>query len=112
MSTCERRLRRAARSPGLEPSLELRDDPVHGGEVLERPRGQRAIDLVQRPLRRQLLGPLDLHALELAAQHRLEAAQDVARNALIGRLGRGLGARVGAQPERAADPLDVDADHA
>ena len=34
-----------------EAALELGDHPVHGGEVLQRPRGQRAVELVQRPRR-------------------------------------------------------------
>ena len=43
------------------------------------PRGQRAVEVGQRPLGRQRCGALDLRALELAPQQRLEAAQRVAR---------------------------------
>src|SRR5207248_8807585 len=96
-----------------QPPSQLRDHAVHRGEILERPAGQRAVELVQGPRGRQLLGPLDLRALELAAQERLEAPQLVARQALTARVGLGqVGLRLGAQPERAADALDVDADDA
>ena len=98
---------------GGEPALELGDDAVHGGQVLDRAGGKRAVELGQRPLRRQRGGPLDQPALELAAQVLLEAPQLLARDALaagivVGEVGLGLGA----QAERAADPLDVDAEHA
>ncbi len=96
----------------LEPPLELRDDEVHRGEVLERAARQRAVELVQRPGGRQLLRALDLVALELAAEHRLEAPQLLARDAVAARVVLGqVGLRVGAQAERAADALHVDADH-
>ena len=97
----------------LEPALELRDHAMHGREVLQRAGRQRAVELVQRPRRRQLLGALDLRALELAAQDLLEAADLVARQPLVARVLRRqvrLGLRP--QPELAADPLDVDADDA
>ena len=52
-------------------------------------------------------------ALELAPQQRLEAAQRLARQALAPGVVRGqVGLGLGAQAERAADALDVDADHA
>ena len=97
----------------LQPALELRDDAVHRREVLQRPRRQGAVELVQRPRRRQLLGALDLAALELAPQQRLEAPQRLARDAVAARVvARQLGLGLGAQAERAADALDVDADDA
>ena len=40
---------------GRQPALELGDDAVHGGEVLQRPARQRAVELVQRPRGRQRL---------------------------------------------------------
>ena len=92
---------------------QLGDDPVDGGEVGERARRQRAVELAERSRGRQVAGALDLRALQLAAQQRLEAAQRLARQALAARVALGqvrLG--LGAQPERPADPLDVDADHA
>ena len=92
---------------------QLRDDAVHGGEVGQRARRQRAVELAERPRRRQVARALDLRALELAAQQRLEAPQRVARQAVVARVVLGqLGLRLGAQAERAADPLHVDADHA
>ena len=65
----------AARAVALggEPALELHDDAVDGGEVLRGAGRQRAVELVQRPRRRQRLRALDLRALELAPQVRLEA---------------------------------------
>jgi hypothetical protein len=96
---------------GLQPALELGDDAVHGSEVLQRSRRQRAVELVERALGRQGLRALDLPALELAAQHRLEAAQLVARQPVAARVvGRQVGLRLGAQAHRTADALHVDAD--
>src|SRR3712207_8158692 len=40
-----------------EPALQLRDHAVHGGEVLERTRGKRPIELAQRLRRRKRLCP-------------------------------------------------------
>ena len=98
---------------GLQAALELGDDAVHRGEVLQRPAGQRAVELVERAGGRQGLGALDLAALELLAQERLEAADGVARQALGARVvGRQVRLGLGAQPQRAADALDVDADDA
>jgi hypothetical protein len=97
----------------LQPPLELGDDAVHGREVLQRPGRQRAVELVERARRRQRLGALDLRALELLAQQRLEAADRVAGEALGPRVvGRQVGLRLGAQAERAPDALHVDADDA
>ena len=79
------------------------------------PRRQRAVELVQRPRRRQRLRALDLRALELAPQQLLEAPDLVARQRRRRRLAVDLAHRpagLGAQPERAADALDVDAEHA
>jgi hypothetical protein len=100
---------------GGEPALELHHHAVHGGEVLQRARRQGAVELVQRPRRRQCLRALDLRALELAAQVLLEAPDLLARERLARRLGlvllhRAAGLR--AQTERAADALHVDAEHA
>ena len=98
-----------------EPALELHHDPVHGGEVLQRPGRQRAVELVQRPRGRQRLRALDLHPLELAPQVLLEAADLVARERLrplLGLILADLAGRLRAQPERAPDPLHVDAEHA
>ena len=98
---------------GGQPALELGDDPVHGGEVLDRAARQRPVELVQRALGRQLGRALDQRALELAAQLLLEAAQLLARQALAARVVLGqVGLGLGAQPERAADALHVDAEHA
>ena len=68
-----------------EPALELRDDAVHGGEVLQRPGRQRAVELVERPRGRKRLVALDLGALELAPQLLLEAPDLVARERLARR---------------------------
>ena len=92
-----------------EAALELHDHPVDRGEVLQRAGRQRAVELVQRPRRRELAGALDLRALELAPQLLLEAADLVAGQRLA-RLVL-LRAAVRPQVERAADPLDVDAEH-
>ena len=56
----------------------------------ERARRQRAVELAQRARRGQVAGALDLRALELAPQQRLEAAQRVARQARRG-AGRSAG---------------------
>jgi hypothetical protein len=86
---------------------------VHRREVLQRPGRQGAVELVQRPRRGQLLVALDLRALELAAQQRLEAPQRVARDAVAARVVLGqLALGLDAQSERAADALDVDPDDA
>src|SRR5262249_885705 len=66
-----------------------------------------------RPRRRQRLRALDLRALELAPQVRLERADLVAREIHAkSALALHQPARLAAQAERAADPLDVDAEHA
>ena len=95
-----------------QPALHLGDGAVDGGEVLGRAGRQGAVELGQRARGRQRLGPLDQVAFEFAAQVALEAGQLVAveRRPLLAALGRRLGA--GAEPEAAADPLHVDADHA
>ena len=96
-----------------QPPLELGHHAVDGGEVLQRARRQGAVDLVERAGGGQALGALDLGALELAAQQLLKAPQRVARQALAPRVvRRQLGLGVGAQAERAADALHVDADDA
>ena len=68
-----------------QPALELHHDAVDGGEVLGRAARQRAVELVQRPRRRQRLRALDLRALELAAQEGLELADLVAGERHLGR---------------------------
>ncbi len=96
-----------------QPPLHLRDGAVDGGEVLGRAGGEGAVELGQRARGGQRLGPLDQVAFEFAPQVALEAGQLVAveRRPLLAGVGpRRLGA--GAEPEAAADPLDVDADHA
>src|SRR5215218_4400546 len=96
-----------------QPALELRHDPMHGGQVLDRPTRQRAVELAQRPRGRQLPRTLDLAALQLAPQLLLESAQLLTRDARAPRVALGeVRLRLGAQPERAADPLHVHADHA
>ena len=85
---------------------------MDGGEVLGRAGRQGAVELGQRARGGQRLGALDQVAFELAPQVALEAGQLVAvdRRPLLAVLARRLGA--GGEPERAADPLHVDADHA
>ena len=84
---------------------------MHGGEVLKRSGGERAVELAQGLRRRERLCALDHPALELAAQVALELAQAVERHAVrIGQLGVRRGLPL--QPERAADALHVDSDHA
>ena len=98
---------------GRETALELGDHAVHRREVLDRAGRERAVELGQRPLRRQARRALDQVALELAPQVLLEAPQLLAREPFAARVVVGqVGLRLGAQPERAADPLDVDAEHA
>ncbi len=96
-----------------QPALQLGDRAVHRGEVLGRAGRQRAVELGQRARGRQLAGPLDQPALELAAQVGLEAANAVAieLDLLAGPVAA-LGLRARGQAERPADPLDVDADDA
>ena len=65
---------------GGEPALELRDDPVDLGEVLDRAARQRAVELAERALGRKALGALDQVALELSSQVLLEAPELVSRD--------------------------------
>ena len=58
-----------------QPPAQLRHDSVHRGEVGERTRGQRPIELTQRPCWGQASGALDLGTLKLASQQRLESPQ-------------------------------------
>ena len=71
---------------GGEPALELRHHPVDRRQVLDRAARERAVELVQRPLRRQRRGPLDHRPLELAAQLLLEATQLLARDPVAARV--------------------------
>src|ERR1700727_495676 len=97
---------------GREAALELRDDAVHGSEVLDRPGGERAVELGQRALGRQARGPLDQVALELAAQLLLEPAQLVTADTVTPRVALGqVGLWLGSEPECATDALHVDAEH-
>ncbi len=98
---------------GLQPPLELHDDLVDRREVLQWPAGKRPVELVQRSGGGQRARALDLCPLELAAEHRLELADLLARQALRAWvLRRQLGLRLRLQAQRPADPLDVHADHA
>ena len=96
-----------------EPPPQLRHDAVDRRQVGGRSARKRTIEVTERARWRQGLSPLDLGALELPPQDRLEAAQGVARDAIAARIvGRQVGLGLGAQAERATDALDVDADHA
>ena len=64
---------------GGEASLQLRDHSVDGGEVLDRARGERAIELVERALGREARGALDQVSLELTPQVLLEFSQLISR---------------------------------
>src|SRR5439155_10201363 len=98
---------------GGEPPPQLRDDAVDRREIGQRPRRQRPIELAERPCGGQAARPLDLRALELATQQRLEAAQRLARHSVASRVARRqLRLGLGTQTERAADALHVHADHA
>src|SRR5262249_8281700 len=90
------------------------DHAVDGGEVLGGAAGQGAIELVQRARRRQRLRAFDLCALELTSEEGLEAADLLAGQRQLGGGALALDevAGLGAQAERAADALDVDAEHA
>ena len=85
---------------------------MDGGQVLGRAGRQGAVELGQRPRGGQRFGPLDQVAFELAPQVALEAGQlrAVDRRPLLAVLAGRLVA--GGEPERAPDPLHVDADHA
>ena len=97
---------------GRQAPAQLGDNAMDRRQVGQRAGGQSPIELAQWTRRRQAARALDLRALELAAQQRLEAAQRVARQAVMARvLRRQLGLWLGAQAERAADALDVHADH-
>ena len=91
---------RALVALGGQAALELRHHAVHGGQVLDRPAGKRAVELVQRPRRRQPLGPLDGVALELAAQVGLEAAQGSRGSSSASPRATACGSRVRASPLR------------
>ena len=99
---------------GGQPPAQLRDDAVHGGEVRERAGGQRAVEVAQRPRGRQGAGALRSGARSssrrssASKRRSARAGQAVAARVLLGELRLGLGA----QAERAADALHVDADHA
>ena len=61
-----------------QPPAQLRHHAVHGRQVCQRPRGQRPVQLAQWPRGGQAAGALDLGALELASEQRLEAPQRLA----------------------------------
>jgi hypothetical protein len=56
---------------------------VDGGEVRERAGWQRAVELSKRAGWREAARALDLRALELASQQRLEAAQRITWQAIV-----------------------------
>ena len=96
-----------------KPTTQLRDHAVHCGEIGQRPRRQCPVQLAERSRRGQAPRALDLRALQLPAQQGLEAAQALARQAIVAGVVSGeLGLRLGAQPQRAADALHIHADHA
>ena len=109
-STTERAAATAVLAPlGGQPAAQLGHHPVHGGQVLGRPGGQRAIQLAQRLGRRQRLRALDQRPLQFAPHVPLELAQPLARHRVRIRL---LGAlALALQAQRAADALHVHADH-
>ncbi len=96
---------------GRDPLLELGDGAVDRGEVLGGAGRQRAVELGERASRGELARALDHPALELAPQVALELldALAVEGHRLVVALGA---APLGLEAERAADPLDVDADDA
>ncbi len=94
---------------GGQALAQLRHHAVHGGQVLGGAGGQGAVELAQRLGRRQRLGALDQGPLQLTPDVTLELAQPLARHAVgVGQLGGGA---LALQAERAADPLNVHADH-
>ena len=93
-----------------ETALELRHRPVHGRQVLGGAGRKRAVELGERAGRRELLGALDQRPLELASQMALETVDSLAVDRRA--VGVLLAGRLRLEPERAADALDVDADHA
>ncbi|CAB4345985.1 unannotated protein [freshwater metagenome] len=96
----------------LQPSLELRHNAVDAGKILQRATRQGAVELVQRSRGRKRCGAFDLLALELLAQQLLKTADPVPRQSFSARVVlRHVALRVGPQPERAANPLDVDAQY-
>jgi len=86
---------------------------VYGCKVLGRAARQGAVQLGERARGGQGGGALDQVAFKLATQMALKAAELVAIDwhELGGAVGEG-GLRPGGEPERAADPLHVDADYA
>jgi hypothetical protein len=90
-----------------EAALQLRHRTVNRGEVLCRAGRQGAIQLGERPGRRQLLGALDQRPLELATQVLLEAVDLIAiESGLLG------AAPLSLEAQRSANALHVNADHA
>src|SRR3984957_2528835 len=96
-----------------QPPAQLRDDSVHRSEIREWAGGQGAVELPQRSRRREAARALDLRALELAPERRLEAPQRLGwKPAAAGVPRRQLQLGLRAQAERPADALYVHADHA
>src|SRR6185503_12697740 len=91
-----------------QPPLQLRDDTVHLRQILKRGIGEGAVQLHERPRRREALGPLDQSPLELAAERALEPPDVLAVEAWRGLRRGGLLPKL----ESAADSLYIDADHA
>src|SRR6202034_519169 len=102
---------RLAAATGKAPA-QLRDDAMHRRKVCGRTARQGPVELAERSRRRQRLGALDLRALELAAQHRLDPRQRLALEAPFARVGLAALLSLAAQPEGSADPLDIDAEDA
>jgi hypothetical protein len=85
---------------------------MYRGQVLQRARRQRPVQLAQRAGGGEAAGALDLGAFELTSEERLEPAQRLARQPVAARIARGqLGLGLGAQSQRAPDALHVHADH-
>ena len=98
---------------GGEAALELGDDPVDGGEVLQRAGGQCAVELGERAAGRERLRALDTGGVEFLAQVGLETADLLAGELwLLSALVLHRAPRLASQAQSAADALDVDAEHA
>ena len=91
-------------------TLELGDDLVYGGQILDGAGPERPVELAQRALGRETRRALNQIAFELAAQVLLELSElGVWQTVVSGVLLWEIGLRLGAETERAPDPLHVDA---
>jgi hypothetical protein len=113
-STWASRLRPLSSWPlGGQAALELGDDLVYGGQILDGAGRERPVELGQRALGREARRALDQVAFELAAQVLLEFSELVAWQTVVSRvLLWEIGLGLGAETERAPDPLHVDAQDA